>query len=44
MNERDDNFLNPLFSESSLGRFVPRAIFVDTEPSVIDAVKAGPYK
>eukprot|EP01099_Mayorella_cantabrigiensis_P008338 TRINITY_DN781_c0_g1_i1.p1 TRINITY_DN781_c0_g1~~TRINITY_DN781_c0_g1_i1.p1 ORF type:complete len:452 (-),score=127.69 TRINITY_DN781_c0_g1_i1:118-1473(-) len=32
------------FSESRNGKFVPRSIFVDLEPSVIDEVKNGPYK
>ncbi|KAK4733474.1 hypothetical protein R3W88_007735 [Solanum pinnatisectum] len=29
------------FSETSSGKFVPRALFIDLEPSVIDEVKSG---
>ncbi|KAG5567994.1 hypothetical protein H5410_064988 [Solanum commersonii] len=29
------------FSETSPGKFVPRALFIDLEPSVIDEVKSG---
>jgi len=31
------------FSEASSNRYVPRAIYMDLEPSVIDDVKQGPY-
>ena len=33
----------PFFSETSLGKFVPRSIFLDLEPSVIDEVRTGAY-
>jgi tubulin alpha len=32
------------FSEISSGKRVPRAVFVDLEPTVIDEVRSGPYK
>eukprot|EP01119_Soliformovum_irregulare_P000108 TRINITY_DN10091_c0_g1_i1.p1 TRINITY_DN10091_c0_g1~~TRINITY_DN10091_c0_g1_i1.p1 ORF type:complete len:437 (+),score=64.08 TRINITY_DN10091_c0_g1_i1:88-1398(+) len=32
------------FSESSCGRFVPRSLFVDLEPTICDEVKRGHYK
>ncbi|KXN71605.1 tubulin, alpha, ubiquitous [Conidiobolus coronatus NRRL 28638] len=32
------------FSETSNGRYVPRTVFVDLEPSVIDEVRTGPYR
>ncbi|KAF0978155.1 hypothetical protein FDP41_002670 [Naegleria fowleri] len=32
------------FSESSRGKYVPRALMVDLEPSVIDAIKNTEYK
>lgn len=32
------------FSETSRGRYVPRNIMVDLEPSVIDSVRTGDYK
>ncbi|VDP16015.1 unnamed protein product [Soboliphyme baturini] len=39
----DDSF-NTFFSETGTGRHVPRAIFVDLEPSVIDEVRTGSYR
>ena len=33
----DDSF-NTFFSETGAGKHVPRAVFVDLEPSVIDEV------
>lgn len=32
------------FSEAGGGKYVPRAVFVDLEPSVIDQVRTGTYK
>jgi tubulin alpha len=32
------------YSETSTGQYVPRAIFMDLESSVIDSIKTGPYK
>jgi len=32
------------FSETESGRYVPRAVFVDLEPTVIDGVKTSEYK
>lgn len=39
-----DNCFNTFFAESQAGTFVPRAILVDTEPTVIDEVRTGQYK
>ncbi|CAL4058713.1 unnamed protein product, partial [Meganyctiphanes norvegica] len=39
----DDSF-NTFFSETSRGKHVPRAVFVDLEPTVIDEVRTGTYK
>lgn len=39
----DDSF-NTFFSETGGGRHVPRAVFVDLEPTVIDEVRTGPYR
>jgi len=41
--ESDDSF-STFFSATGAGRHVPRAIFVDLEPSVIHSIKNGPYK
>ncbi|XP_069797393.1 tubulin alpha chain-like isoform X1 [Narcine bancroftii] len=38
----DDSF-STFFSETGAGRRVPRAVFVDLEPSVIDEVRTGNY-
>lgn len=35
---------NTFFSETGSGKHVPRAIFVDLEPTVIDEVRSGPYR
>ncbi|VDL75711.1 unnamed protein product [Nippostrongylus brasiliensis] len=32
------------FAETHTGRFVPRAVFADLEPSVIDTIRNGQYK
>lgn len=40
----DDSTFHTFFSESQAGKFVPRSIFVDTEPTVIDEVRSGEYK
>merc|ERR1712110_497167 len=40
---RDDSF-STFFSSTGAGRHVPRAVFVDLEPSVIDSVRSGEYK
>lgn len=35
---------NTFFSETGSGKHVPRAIFLDLEPTVIDEVRAGSYR
>lgn len=32
------------FSETSSGKHVPRCLFLDLEPSVVDEVRTGPYR
>lgn len=39
----DDSF-STFFSETSSGKHVPRAVFVDLEPTVIDEVRTGSYR
>ncbi|KAI4895349.1 hypothetical protein NFI96_012438 [Prochilodus magdalenae] len=39
----DDSF-NTFFSETGAGKHVPRAVFVDLEPTVIDEVRSGTYR
>jgi len=43
MDNETDAF-NTFFSETSGGKHVPRAIYFDLEPSVIDEVRTGKYK
>jgi tubulin alpha len=38
-----DDSTTTFFSETSAGKLVPRSIFVDLEPTVIDSVKTGEY-
>ena len=40
----EDNSFNTFFSENYTGKHVPRAVFVDLEPTVIDEVRTGTYK
>lgn len=39
----DDSFTT-FFAETGAGKHVPRAVFIDLEPSVIDEVRTGTYK
>lgn len=39
----NDSF-NTFFSETSAGKHVPRAVFVDLEPTVVDEVRTGSYR
>ncbi|XP_043244629.1 tubulin alpha-1D chain-like [Amphibalanus amphitrite] len=39
----DDSF-NTFFSETGTGKHVPRAMFVDLEPTVVDEVRTGTYR
>ncbi|NXK21752.1 TBA1C protein, partial [Arenaria interpres] len=41
--ERNSSF-GTFFSETGSGKYVPRAIFVDMEPSVIDGIRTGIYR
>ncbi|KAJ3588337.1 hypothetical protein NHX12_011930 [Muraenolepis orangiensis] len=38
------NSFNTFFSETGAGKHVPRAVFVDLEPTVIDEVRSGTYR
>merc|ERR1711881_176316 len=39
----DDSF-NTFFSETGAGKYVPRAVMMDLEPTVIDEVRTGTYR
>ncbi|XP_043542228.1 tubulin alpha-1C chain-like [Chiloscyllium plagiosum] len=40
---QDDSF-HTFFSETGAGKHVPRAVFIDLEPTVIDEVRTGTYR
>merc|ERR1712018_160847 len=42
--ESPDDSFNTFFSETSSGKHVPRAVFVDLEPSVVDEIRTGTYR
>ena len=39
-----DDAFNTFFSETGAGKHVPRAIFLDLEPTVIDEIRTGTYR
>jgi tubulin alpha len=42
--DKEDAAFNTFFSETGAGKHVPRALFVDLEPSVVDEVRTGTYR
>ena len=42
-NVSDDSF-STFFSETGSGKHVPRAVFLDLEPSVVDEIRSGTYR
>ena len=43
LNPSEDSRSSTLFSESCSGKYTPRAVFMDLEPSVINEMRRGPY-
>jgi tubulin alpha len=41
---KESDAFNTFFSEAGSGKHVPRAVFVDLEPSVVDEVRNGQYR
>lgn len=41
---KEDSSFNTFFMETGSGHHVPRCVFVDLEPTVIDEVRTGPYR
>ncbi|ORX94312.1 tubulin alpha-1 chain [Basidiobolus meristosporus CBS 931.73] len=39
-----ENSCNTFFSETGSGKYVPRTVFVDLEPTVVDEVRTGTYR
>ncbi|MCP9258704.1 Tubulin alpha-1 chain [Dirofilaria immitis] len=40
----ENQSITTFFSESSGGKYVPRAIYIDLEPTVLDEIRCGPFK
>ena len=40
---KNDSF-STFFNETGAGKYVPRAIYADLEPTVVDEVRTGPYR
>ena len=40
----DDEAFSTFFSDTGRGKFVPRSVYVDLEPTVCDEVRSGTYK
>ena len=41
---REESFVNTFFDNTRAGKYVPRAIFADLEPTVVDEVRTGHYR
>ena len=39
-----DDAFNTFFSETGAGKHVPRCVFLDLEPTVVDEVRTGTYR
>jgi tubulin alpha len=42
--KKETGSFSTFFSETGSGKFVPRALFLDLEPTVVDEVRTGKYK
>ena len=42
--QQNDDAFSTFFSETGAGKHVPRAVFLDLEPTVIDEVRTGTYR
>lgn len=42
--QHEENMYTTFFQETGRGKYVPRAIYVDLEPTVVDTVRTGPYR
>jgi len=40
----EDDAFNTFFSETGAGKHVPRCVFIDLEPTVVDEVRTGTYR
>ena len=44
LTDLSDDAFNSNFSETDAGKYVPRSVFLDLEPTVIDEVRTGTYR
>lgn len=42
--ENTDGSFSTFFTETGSGKYVPRSLFIDLDPSTIDEIRTGPYK
>ena len=42
--ENTDGSFSTCFTETGNGKYVPRSLFIDLDPSTIDEIRTGPYK
>ncbi|XP_019399329.1 PREDICTED: tubulin alpha chain-like [Crocodylus porosus] len=42
--EQHDSSFGTFFSDTGSGKYVPRAVFIDLEPTVIDEIRTGKYR
>jgi tubulin alpha len=40
----DDDSFGTFFTETGAGKYVPRAVYLDLEPTVVDGVRTGTYR
>lgn len=39
-----DSSFGTFFSETGAGKYVPRSVMIDLEPSVVDEIRSGTYR
>jgi len=42
--DKEEDAFNTIFSETGGGKHVPRSVFIDLEPTVIDEIRTGTYR
>lgn len=44
MDKQNDDSATTFFNEGYGGKCVPRSLFIDLEPTVLDEIRSGPYR
>ena len=44
MSDTGDSSFGTFFSETGAGKYVPRSIMLDLEPTVVDEIRTGTYR